>query len=476
MEILHVGAECYPVAKVGGLADVIGSLPKYQNNKNNNVSVAIPCYQTVFRLENNFECIHWGKLKLGQFNFPYSVLKETTDKLGFELYLIEIPELFDRPNVYSYRDDIERFLSFQIAVLDWISGLSSIPDIIHCHDHHTGLIPFMKNYCFKYEKLKNVAAIITIHNGLYQGIFTFNKLYYLPEFDLIHIKELEWGNCINSLASAIKCSDEITTVSTTYLNEINYSDNGLETLFQRVRNKSRGILNGIDMDVWDPSRDTMLEMNYSVTDFSEGKQKNKEHLCSLFKMNPDKPLFSFIGRLYNEKGADLLAKTISSALTTYKNEINFLILGYGDIEIENQLKQLLEVYKENYHVHIGYNEELAHKTYAGSDFLLIPSRIEPCGLNQMYAMRYGTIPIVRRTGGLRDTIIDFEDNGNGICHDQASAEDICDAIQRAVNLYSDKDAIGQIRIKGMNTDHSWEHVSQEYIELYNLIIGKRHEN
>ncbi|PKB18702.1 glycogen synthase [Flavobacterium sp. 5] len=476
MEILHVGAECYPIAKVGGLADVIGALPKYQNNTENNVNVIIPCYQTAFRLENDFDCVHSGKLKLGNFNFPYSVLKETSNKLGFNLYLIEIPELFDRPDIYNYRDDIERFLSFQIAILDWISEWITMPDIIHCHDHHTGLIPFMKKYCPKYEKLKNISTLITIHNGLYQGIFTFNKLYYLPEFDLINIKELEWGNCINSLAAAIKSADKITTVSPSYLNEINYSDNGLETLFQRVRDKSKGILNGIDTDIWDPRKDPMLESNYSISNINEGKQKNKEQLCSLFNMDPTKPLFSFIGRLYNEKGADLLPKVVPSVLTTYKNEINFLILGYGDVRIENELKQLLDEYKGNYHLHIGYNEELAHKTYAGSDFILIPSRIEPCGLNQMYAMRYGTIPIVRRTGGLKDTIIDFEDNGNGICHDQATVEDICDAIQRAVNLYSNKDIIDQIKIKGMNTDHSWEHISQEYIELYNLIIAKRHEN
>ena len=476
MEIFHIGAECYPVAKVGGLADVIGSLPKYQSSEENKVRVVIPCYQTVFRLENDFECVHWGKLKLGNFNFPFSVLKETSNKLGFELYLIEIPELFDRPNIYNYRDDIERFLSFQIATLDWILGRSSIPDIIHCHDHHTGLIPFMKKYCPKYDKLKNIPTLITIHNGLYQGIFTFNKLYYLPEFDLINIKELEWGNCINSLAAAIKCADEITTVSPSYLIEINHSDNGLETLYQRVRHKSKGILNGIDIDVWDPEKDPMLEINYSIDTIDEGKQKNKEQLCALFNMNPAKPLFSFIGRLYNEKGADLLPKIVSSALTTFKGEINILILGYGDVEIESQLTELLSVYKGNYNAHIGYNEELAHKTYASSDFILIPSRVEPCGLNQMYALRYGTIPIVRRTGGLKDTIVDFEDNGNGLCHDQASVEDVCDSIQRAVDLYKNKENTNQIRIKGMNTDHSWKNVSQEYIELYNLIIAKRYES
>jgi starch synthase len=476
MEIFHIGAECYPVAKVGGLADVIGSLPKYQSSEENRVRVVIPCYQTAFRSENDFECVHWGKLKLGNFNFPFSVLKETSNKLGFELYLIEIPELFDRPNIYNYRDDIERFLSFQIATLDWISGRSSIPNIIHCHDHHTGLIPFMKKYCPKYDKLKDIPTMITIHNGLYQGIFTFNKLYYLPEFDLINVKELEWGNCINSLAAAIKCADEVTTVSPSYLNEINHSDNGLETLFQRVRHKSKGILNGIDVDVWDPEKDPMLEINYSINAIDEGKQKNKEQLCELFNMNLAKPLFSFIGRLYNEKGADLLPKIVSSALTTFKGEINILILGYGDVEIENQLTQLLSAYNGNYNAYIGYNEELAHKTYASSDFILIPSRVEPCGLNQMYALRYGTIPIVRRTGGLKDTIVDIEDNGNGICHDQATVEDVCDSIQRAVDLYKNKESIAQMRIKGMNTNHSWKTVSQEYLELYNLIIAKTHES
>jgi starch synthase len=479
MEIFHIGAECYPAAKVGGLADVIGALPKYQNSEENQIRVVIPCYQTTFRLENDFECVHWGKLKLGTFNFSFSVQKETSNKLGFELYLIEIPELFDRPDIYNYKDDIERFLSFQIATLDWIIGRSLTPDIIHCHDHHTGLIPFMKKYCPKYEKLKDIPTLITIHNALYQGVFTFNKLYYLPEFDLINVKELEWGNCINSLATAIKCADMVTTVSPGYLNEINHSDNGLATLFQMVRHKSKGILNGIDIDVWDPNTDPMLEVNYSTATFSEGKHKNKEQLCGFFNMNPTKPLFSFIGRLYNEKGADLLPSIVLSALTTHEDEINILILGYGDVEIENKLVQLKSVFKGNYNVYIGYNEELAHKTYASSDFILIPSRVEPCGLNQLYALRYGTIPIVHRTGGLKDTIFDIEtneDKGNGICYNQDSVEEICHSIKRALELYENKEIIDQIRIKGMQTDHSWKLVSQEYLELYNLTTTHRYEN
>ncbi|SFE04902.1 glycogen synthase [Flavobacterium phragmitis] len=472
MEIFHISAECYPMAKVGGLADVVGALPKYQTNAGHQVRVVVPCYDTKFRSENDFECVHWGTVKLGNFDFPFSVLKETTDKLGYELYLIEINDLFNRPNIYGYEDDIERFLSFQIATLDWIIARNKIPDIINCHDHHTGLIPFMLQLAYKYEILKDVKTVITIHNGLYQGWFGFDKLYYLPEFDLKHIGLLEWNNSINSLAVGIKCANAVTTVSPSYLNEINYAANGLESLFQAVRNKSRGILNGIDFEVWNPLKDVMIAENYSIENFEIGKQKNKEKLCERFELDSSKPLFSFIGRLFEEKGGDLLPQASALALSEHFEEINILILGSGNATIESQLTQLRNDYTGNYNVFIGYNEELAHLIYAGSDYILMPSRVEPCGLNQMYAMRYGTIPIVRRTGGLRDTVVDYGDDGNGICHDQSSVGDICYSINRAVSLYDDKINFNKVVQRGMATDHSWERVCQEYIEIYTLIIEK----
>jgi starch synthase len=472
MEIFHISAECYPVAKVGGLADVVGALPKYQNKSGHLARVVVPCYDVKFRQENEFECVHWGFVKLGKFDFSFNVLKEKTDKLGFELYLIEIKELFDRPNVYGYEDDIERFLAFQIATLDWIIGRNEIPSVINCHDHHTGLIPFMMLYCKKYDRIKNVPSMITIHNGLYQGQFGFDKLHYIPEFDLEHINILEWDHCINSLAVAIKCAWAVTTVSPNYLNEINHSANGLESLFNLVRYKSKGILNGIDTEVWDPAKDKMLEKNYSIKNFEKGKQLNKDILCTLFNLDPSKPLFSFIGRLLDEKGGDLLPHASALSLSENYQQINILILGSGNPEIENQLNSLLVDYKGNYNTFIGYNEELAHLIYAGADFLLMPSRVEPCGLNQMYSLRYGTVPIVRRTGGLKDTVIDFGDDGNGICHDQSSVGDICYSINRAINLYQDKAQLNKIRKFGMNIDHSWERVCQEYIEMYNLIINK----
>ncbi|MBA4275550.1 glycogen synthase [Flavobacterium sp.] len=472
MEIFHIGAECYPVAKVGGLADVVGALPKYQNKANHLVRVVLPHYETKFVKENEFNCVHSGFAKLGNFNFPFNVLKEKEDQLGYELYLVQIPDLFDREEIYGYEDDVERFLSFQIATLDWLMTRNNVPDVINCHDHHTGLIPFMMFYCYKYLKLHDVPTVITIHNSIYQGQFGFDKLFYLPEFDLSKATYLEWGNRINSLATAIKCASAVTTVSPNYLNEINYSAYGLEPLFNLVRYKSKGILNGIDMEVWNPETDIMLAKNYSIKNFKKGKQDNKEKLCRQFDLDPTKPLFSFIGRLLEEKGANLMPHAAALALSENFKEINILVLGSGNTEIENQLKHLLTSFNGNYNVFIGYSEELAHQIYAGSDFLLMPSRVEPCGLNQMYALRYGTIPIVRRTGGLKDTVIDFGDNGNGICHDQATVVDVCYSIQRAVNLYKDKKKINDIQKSGMSIDHSWESVCQEYIETYNLIINQ----
>ena len=471
MEILHIAAECYPVAKVGGLGDVVGSLPKYQTKAGHLVKVVIPQYDTKFIQENEFDCVYSDFVKLGNFNFPFNIQKEKNNILGFELYVVEIPELFDRKEVYGFEDDIERFLTFQIACLNWINFRATVPDVINCHDHHTGLIPFMMQFAEKYEKLKNLATVITIHNSIYQGQFGFDKLYYLPEFDLSKVNLLEWDNKINSLATAIKCASEVSTVSPNFLNEINNFGYGLESLFNLVRHKSKGILNGIDTEVWNPSKDKMLFVNYSIKTLEKGKQENKKQLCSQFNLDPTKPLFSFIGRLLEEKGADLLPHAAALALSENFKEINILILGSGNLEIENQLSHLVTSFKGNYNVFIGYNEELAHLIYAGSDFLLMPSRVEPCGLNQMYSFRYGTIPIVRRTGGLKDTVTDIGDVGNGICHDQASITDICYSIQRAVKLYKDKRNLKKIRKIGMNIDHSWERVCQEYIEMYHLITN-----
>jgi starch synthase len=466
MHIFHISAECYPVAKVGGLADVVGALPKYQNQLGHLAKVVVPGYDNKFIQENEFDVVHQGQLKLGDFLFSYAVLKEKTNKLGFELYQIAIPELFDRPNVYSYEDDTERFLSFQIAFLNWLTETNQHPDILHCHDHHTGLIPFMVQHCYNYQHLKNVPTILTIHNAQYQGWFGYDKLHYLPSFDLVKIGYLEWNGTINSLASAIKCAWKITTVSPSYLDEISNRANGLENLLRWERPKSVGILNGIDTEVWNTKTDAMLPSNYTLKDFKKGKAKNKTFLCAHFNLDESKPLFTFIGRLVGEKGADLLPQICSVALNQNPQEINILILGSGDPQVEKELQSLQNFYHGNYNAYIGYNEKLAHTLYAGADFLLMPSRVEPCGLNQMYALRYGTVPIVRRTGGLRDTVTDIGDDGFGICHNDVSVFDVNHSITRAIGLFQDAKKWDAVRKEIMQIDHSWDKVADEYLQVY----------
>jgi starch synthase len=466
MEIFHLSTECYPVAKVGGLGDVVGALPKYLNQLGHHAKVVVPAYNNKFFQENDYDLVHQGQLKLGHFQFSYSIAKEKTNKLGFELYQIEIPELFDRPNVYSYEDDTERFLSFQIAFLNWLIETNQYPDILHCHDHHTGLIPFMVQHCFNYQDLKNIPTLLTIHNAQYQGWFGYDKLHYLPAFDLSKIGYLEWNGTINSLASAIKCTWKVATVSPSYLDEISNHANGLENLLRWERPKSLGILNGIDTEVWNTKTDALLETNYALKDFKKGKASNKAFLCKEFNLDPAKPLFTFIGRLVYEKGADLLPQICSMALLQHQGEINILILGSGDPKVETELLGLQNFYHGNYNAYIGYNEKLAHIIYAGADFLLMPSRVEPCGLNQMYALRYGTIPIVRRTGGLRDTVIDMGDGGFGICHNETSVSDVNHSISRAVALFQDIKKFDAIRKTIQQIDHSWDKVAEEYVAVY----------
>lgn len=468
MEIIHLSAECYPVAKVGGLGDVVGALPKYQHKLGHFAKVVMPAYNVAFLKENEFEVVYdaWGNV--GQRFFPVQILREKTNKLGFDLFLVSIPGLTDRERVYGYDDDTERFLAYQIATLDWISQWEHRPDVIHCHDHHTGLVPFMTANCEKYKRLNQIRTMITIHNAQYQGQFGWDKLSLLPAFDLWKSGLLGWENAINPLAAAIKCAWRVTTVSPAYLEELSQSANGLEALLRYERGKSSGILNGIDNDVWNPKTDPMLTKTFLVRTAESGKKANKAALCSVFNLDPSKPLFTFIGRLVGEKGADLLPDIFHNALAHSHGNINILVLGSGDKQIEARLSELETWFPGNYSAYIGYNEQLSHQIYAGADFLLMPSRVEPCGLNQMYALRYGTIPVVRRIGGLRDTVTDIGDGGFGICHDQSTVWDVGEAIGRAYNLYQNKKRVKEIIKTIMQIDHSWDRAALEYIETYQM--------
>jgi starch synthase len=472
MEILHVSAECYPVAKAGGLGDVVGALPKYLNDMGHIAKVVMPMYRTKFLYANKWEVVHKGSSNLGNWFFEFTVIKESTNKLGFDLYLVDINGLLDREKVYGYDDDSERFTAFQICVLDWLSSWQHHPDIVHVHDHHTALIPFMIKFCYKYGNIKHIPTVLTIHNAQYQGWMGWENSIFIPPWDMWKWGMLDWANTINPLASGIKCADKVTTVSPSYLGELKYMSNGLEALFEFEKGKCVGILNGIDVDIWDPARDSYLAHHYSIDEIEAGKAKNKMQLCDQFSLDFEKPLIVFIGRLVGEKGADLLPAAIGDSFLHIGRRMNFLILGSGFPEVEAALASMQTLSQYDFNTHIGYNEGLSHVMYAGADFLLMPSRVEPCGLNQMYSMRYGTVPMVRRTGGLKDTVIDFGDPGGyGICYDYASVGDITHGVWRAVELYRDQKKLQAIRKQMMQLDFSWETSVRQYASIYEGLMG-----
>jgi starch synthase len=467
MEIIHVSAECYPVAKAGGLGDVVGALPKYQCKSGDIAKVIMPMYRTKFLYDNDWTVDFKGRANLGNWYFDFTVIKEPTNKLGFDLFLIDINGLLDRQKIYGYDDDAERFTAFQIAVVSWISSWEHQPDVVHCHDHHTALIPFMMKYCYDFQHLASVSTVVTIHNGQYQGWMGWDKSLYIPRWDLWKRGMLDWAGSINPLASGVKCADKVTTVSWSYMDELRENANGLEALFEFEKGKCVGILNGIDNEVWNPATDSYIENKYTVKTVTKGKEQNKKMLCDQFGLDITKPLFVFIGRLVGEKAADILPNAIRTAIHQTQGNACFLILGSGETSIEWELQQMTNEYPGIYNAYIGYNEQLSHLIYAGADFLLMPSRVEPCGLNQMYAMRYGTVPVVRSTGGLKDTVTDMGDpDGFGIRFNNATIDDLAYSIGRGVSVYQDKKHMEWMRKHMMQIDHSWESTVSEYRQVY----------
>ncbi len=467
MEVIHISAECYPVAKAGGLGDVVGALPKYQSQAGDYAKVVMPMYRTKFLYENDWITDFKGQTNMGNWFFEYTVIKEKTNKLGFDLYLIDIHGLTDREKIYGYDDDVERFTAFQIAFVNWLSTWEHKPDVIHCHDHHTALIPFMLQHCYQYRWMNDIPTVVTIHNAQYQGWMGWDKNYYIPAYDTWKSGLLEWAGTINPLASGIKCAWKVTTVSWSYLEELRSAANGLEALFEYEKGKCTGILNGIDYDVWNPQTDAMLNGKYTIKSVAAGKKKNKQAICKQFGLDANKPLTVFIGRLVGEKAADILPDAIAASIYGTDGAMNFFVLGSGDPAVEDRLRDLNNHFPHLYNSFIGYDEVLSHKLYAAADFLLMPSRVEPCGLNQMYAMRYGTVPMVRSTGGLIDTVVDMGDpDGFGIRFNHASVGDIVYSVQRAVSVYNDKKHMLWMRQHMMKLDHSWEGAVQQYRFMY----------
>lgn len=467
MEIIHVSAECYPMAKAGGLADVVGALPKYQQSLGHVTKVVMPMHRTKFLYDNEWVVEYKGNFGMGAARYDFTIIREKTNKLGFDLFCVDINGLLDRENIYNYGDDTERFVAFQIAVVEWMNQWEHQPDVVHVHDHHTALVPFMMQHCFAYRQLAAVKTVLTIHNAQYQGWMGWDKVSYLPAWDTWRWGLLDWDKTINPLACGIRCADKVTTVSPGYMEEIKYSANGLEFLFNLEGQKCSGIINGIDYAVWDPAIDTYILDNFSTKDVNKGKELNKKKLCDDFGFDISLPLFVFIGRLVGEKAADILPEAIHQAFYHMKEQFSFLILGSGEPDIEIALQEMQQQYSGYYNSQISYNEKLSHQMYAGADFLLMPSRVEPCGLNQLYAMRYGTVPVVRRTGGLGDTVKDFgEEGGYGVCFNQATVGDILHGMSRAISLFADEAALHKVRLRMMAVETSWEKSALDYINLY----------
>lgn len=469
MTIYHLSMECYPVAKVGGLADVVGALPKYQNKiQGVDAKVVMPWYNKPFVHKHEFELVFEGYIHQKNQMYQVQVMKQVSSSLGFDLFLVKIPGMLDRDNPYGYWDESQQFLAFQHATLHWLSAMEIKPDVLHCHDYHTGLVPFMIQHCPEFGFLKEVKTIGTIHNGEYQGQMRWSMLDYFPWIDgTSNLGLLDWGGFINPLASLIKCCHAFNAVSEGYLEELFQSFKGLEKLVQQEYAKAYGIINGIDTEVWNPKTDEYLIANYNTETALEGKWKNKEQLCLEYNLNPDLPLFAFIGRFATEKGADLLPEIIEKSIQQSKGALNIMILGSGDTRIEEVLRGLNYVYS-NFALDLGYKEYLSHQIYASADFLLMPSRVEPCGLNQMYAMRYGTIPIVRYTGGLRDTVEDVSSGGAGLNFANIGSDDAVHAMHRALGIYYNIGYKNELMHTNMNFDFSWEKSAQNYLKMYDL--------
>ncbi len=475
MKVLHISSECFPAAKTGGLGDVVGALPKYLCKAGFEAAAIIPKYSLKWINAQEYKAVFNCHVRLNNVFVPCQVVKTLNESLGYELYMVDIPGFFDRNGIYGdnasghgYGDEVERYLIFQQAVLYWVKSMQSRPKILHCHDHHTGLIPFLTKHSPEFDELHYIGTIFTIHNGNYQGAFSWRNSHFLPYYYEHAYGYLDWNNTINPMATAIKCAWRVTTVSSTYLEEMRASSMGLESLLRAEWMKSRGILNGIDNEVWDPAKDAYLHKSFE-NNLDEYKDLNKKYLTTHLNLDHETPLITFIGRLAGEKGADLLPEIISKTLYSGMHA-NFIVLGSGNPYIAALLKDLQRIFPSRVRIIIDYNEGLAHQLYAGSDFLLMPSKVEPCGLNQMYAFRYGTVPIVRAVGGLTDTVWDVGDwEGRGFRFIQYNAEDAVMAIYRALKFYHTPGQMPLLRERIMNLDFSWETTCQKYIDLYKEI-------
>lgn len=478
-KILFAASECVPFIKTGGLADVVGSLPKCFDKKKYDVRVIIPKYMCMdekwksqMKYVNHFYMdLCWRRQYVGILEMEYE---------GVKFYFIDNEYYFAGPSPYSdVRYDLEKFAFFSRAVLSALPVIDFRPDIIHCHDYHTGLIPvYLKDSFSVGDFYKGVKSIMTIHNLKFQGVWDIDTIkdiaglsdYY---FTSDKLKDYDTGNY---LKGGIVYADMVTTVSSTYAEEIKtpFYGEGLDGLMRARSNCLRGIVNGIDYDEYNPETDKLIAKNFSKDDFRKEKVKNKTALQKELglEVNPKKMMIGLVSRLTDQKGLDLIAYVMDEMC---QDAVQFVILGTGEERYENMFRHFDWKYGKDVSANIYYSEELSHKIYAACDAFIMPSLFEPCGLSQLMSMRYGTLPIVRETGGLKDTVQpynEYENTGTGFSFSNYNAHEMMGTLRYAEHIFYDKKRDWNKMVeRAMAVDYSWKTSAEKYQQLYDELIG-----
>ncbi|MBU0503325.1 MAG: glycogen synthase GlgA [Candidatus Omnitrophota bacterium] len=457
MKIVFCASEVVPFAKTGGLADVAGALPIALENQGQEVIVVMPGYKAVQNVKNI------KSIRLND-KISYSIIGKNV-----KVYFIENDKYFNRDGLYGdkngdHPDNLERFSYYCKEALNLLKEINFKPDMIHCHDWQSGLIPvYLKTTYSQDQFYKNIRTMFTIHNIGYQGLFSRQEFPKLGlDWSLFTMDTLEFYDKINILKGGLVFSDLITTVSATYSKEIQTKEFGfgLESILLKRRESVSGILNGLDYSVWDPATDKFIAKNYSLKTVSD-KGKCKEDLQKACKLPLEKdiPLFGIVSRLAEQKGFDLLAADIDKIC---KLKAQLVILGTGDLKYHQLLEGMVKKYPKVISLNLKFDDCLAHKIYAGTDIFLMPSKYEPCGLGQLISLKYGTIPLVFKTGGLADTV----NKDNGFIFDKYDPAELLKTIKKSIEVYKDGKKWPDLRFKAMKCDFSWAESAKKYIELY----------